>query len=353
MAYSAYDILSQAQNDIIQLAAEVGIDGSRLLHSMPPIGRLTSGNKVPVIAKRFKSSCSVIFHINKTSSGNEWPLLRLSTFKDGGATRIFNGLRWFNNNKNGHNPPQRPITIGQQNAELTQQQEEEKRLQRHTTLEQLYHHACDISHNHPWLKYRLNGYCTQKIINRTNIKIINSNELLIPIKSCKNQVIGFQKIIINSDGDKKLFLTRKSGLLNGSSIRISASPGFDHSLPALCEGVSTALTIALIWPGKIYIALTADNIKNVRNTIDEPVAIFSDSDIWKDNAGNVGRKAALCALKPNDQLFSPCFDFAQSINKPTDFNDMLRLQGLATLQQRIAQGSEAPTHHGQPWQQGY
>ena len=93
--FSAQDILSAAGDHICQRAAEVGIDGTRLLRDLPAPGRLLKGAALPVLARRYRGASCALLHINYTNNGQEWPFLLLMTFKDGGARTHFNGLRWL------------------------------------------------------------------------------------------------------------------------------------------------------------------------------------------------------------------------------------------------------------------
>ena len=91
----AVEILFDANQEVITLSAQTGVDAAALLNALPAAGQLITGNKVPVMHKKYRGTCSVLFHINQTKSGQYWPLLRFHTFKHGGIETAFNGLTWL------------------------------------------------------------------------------------------------------------------------------------------------------------------------------------------------------------------------------------------------------------------
>lgn len=340
----ALDILFEASDEMISLAADVGIDGMKLLNALPASGQRLTGYAVPTLHKKYKGTCSIIFHINETKDGTFWPLLKFHTFKHGGIETTFNGLTWLNENrayKNNSHTSTKPKRVNnvvnmqsKEQAEQQQIQEDLRRLERFVVLCEQFESSHAITFDHPWLKERLYEYATPVLTARLNLKV-KGNELLLPLIHDQNGHIGFQKIIINQNNDKKRNLIKKQGLLNGSYIKINANPAFPFLPIALCEGVATALSVALVWPGEIRIALSADNIKKVRAHIKGAVVIFNDEDVWKDGVDNVGLNAAFDAKKEGDIICSPVFSCQSYDQKPTDFNDLLMIDGYDALSKQI------------------
>ncbi|MCF4010672.1 hypothetical protein [Rheinheimera sp. UJ63] len=93
-------ILTHAKEAIANAAATIDIDAGALLPCLPDHSVFLKGNEVPVLAKRYKGCCSVRFYYNHTSDGQPWPFFRFYTFKDGGLSIDFNGLRWLGNSQN-------------------------------------------------------------------------------------------------------------------------------------------------------------------------------------------------------------------------------------------------------------
>lgn len=73
----------------------------------------------------------------------------------------------------------------------------------------------------------------------------------------------------------------------------------------------------------------------VRQPIAEPVVFFCDEDIWKPHVGNVGRNKALGAMQLGDVLHGPGFHPLSLASQPTDYNDLLWLEGVEALGQQV------------------
>jgi phage/plasmid primase-like uncharacterized protein len=335
---SVYEILNQADYSFCALAAEVGVDGAALLNNLPAPGYLMKGNEVPVLVSEYRNTCSVIFYINRTKSGLEWPLVRFYTFKHGGIERTFNGLKWLKEHPNIRikKPTLKTKTIEKPsiNTERLKQENETREL-RYRKLQAQAESAVSLSPNHSWVKQRLCGYATKDLLSRTNIKCLSNGRILAPLINSKAEKTGFHQIRTTPEGDEKRHFIRASGLMKGSYIQIAAVQGVNSSTVAICEGLATGLSIALVWPGEIRVALTANNLNAVRNEIPSRAVFFSDEDIWKTDVGNVGRKAALAAIKPEDGWCLPIFSGLSMGKKPTDFNDLLRLEGIEAISEQV------------------
>lgn len=350
------EILERAGQTLCALAAEVGVDGEALMAALPEPGYLMKGASVPVIAPNYKNTCSVLMFINTTKEGFTWPLVRFHTFKYGGIERTFNGLDWLRSHpdinllsgskrvkacdnsfkqtggfRRANVKVDRPMKA---EVRLANDKEDEKRRQRYESLVKQYTHAKPLNANHSWVVKRLQGHATDSLLSRLDVRMCNGGRILAPLLNANINDVGFHQVRTVSDGDEKRHFIRQSGLLKGSYIKIAPAYN-DASVPvALCEGLATGLSVALIWPGEVRVALTAGNLKPVREGVTGRVVLFSDDDVWKPEVGNTGRQAAIKALKEGDGLCLPLFNEQSKRHKPTDFNDLLMLEGIEALSEQ-------------------
>lgn len=348
----ALNILSQYQNEFISIASEVGIDGGKLLSRLPAPGTLMKGRSVPVLEKKYQNTCSVLFYINRLDNGQEYPWIRFHTFKHGGITSTFNGARYLirttnlpqpTSNQRFHQP-----RILQSTTPCSQQEEDSNKLARYHDIQKAYFRGTPLSMQHPWLSRRLNGYATSKLITRTTIRVAQNGDVLAPLQNLQHGTVGHHKIFSVNEKDHKRHFVLRSGLLNGSYIYIKGYQE-NHSTVAICEGLITALTIALVWNGPIYVALTAGNLCHVRQALHDqnPIiraVIFADNDQWKPHISNVGIKHAQAAKQKGDLVIAPVFSVKSLQHKPTDFNDVLINEGLAQLEQQIRAATNLSSH---------
>lgn len=327
-----YPILQQAREHIVLLAAEVGIDGEAVLANLPAPGQLWFGQSVPVHACRFRGQCSVLFYLNRSVSGQEWPLIRFHTFKHGGEVRVFHGLDWLIQSKDCKQmtPAQKHIFIRSGDNESLVRLQAEKRLAR---FRQFYHEftiSNPLTTATEWLQKRLCGEATASLCERVEIRQLDGR-ILAPVETSAGVLTGFQSIVHGDTGDQKRFLLAHSGLLKGSFVRIRASDSVAGDAVIICEGVATALSLALVWSGEIRAALTATNLTAVRASVKGRAIFAHDMDVFKPNVGNVGWKAACEAMRKDDLLLTPHFHFDDLGLHPTDFNDVLSLYGIDEL----------------------
>ena len=340
MTLHAYQMLDYYQGEIISMAQQAGIDGNILLQQLPPPGRLFTGNKVPVIASKYRGTCSVLFYINISFQGLHVPFLRFHTFKHGGITLTFNGMEYLKDYlaevKRDKSRIRVLPKVDPTLTLLTEEQENKKRLQRTKILAGEYYSATPLSLNARWLQRRFVDHANASLLNRVDIRCNNQQALLVPLQHCEYGFVGYHKIFTNDNKDQKRHFILKAGLLKGSYLAIRAQPYAEHHIAGICEGLATGLAIALCWDGPIYVALTANNLAAVRKTIpNKRVCFFSDNDQWKSHVGNVGVNAARKASFINDIICIPQFSEDVLKNKPTDFNDLLILEGFSVLQKQI------------------
>ncbi len=334
-----FDILQQAKPEIISIAEEVGIDGEAVLANLPAPGTFWQGSSVPVIQRRYRGACSVLFHVNNHRSGLAWPYFRFHTFKEGGDLRTFNGLTWLSNNPLSRctNSSKETVAFYQTprtNCQQREAQEQQVRLHRFQQALLEFEAGSPLSERSLWLQQRLSDFASSKLGLRADIRF-SPHRVLAKLERANGELIGFQAISAKQYGDDKRFLLARSGTLKGSFVRIRPSLPQAEQAVLLCEGVATALSLALVWQGEIRAALCASNIKAVRETIEAPVIFAHDMDIYKPHIGNVGLLAAKSAMQATDRLITPRFHFLDHVERPTDFNDVLQLYGLDELYRQV------------------
>ncbi|MDN3651349.1 toprim domain-containing protein [Thalassotalea ponticola] len=340
--YTALDIIRIHQHEFIMASNQVGIDGSELLSNMPPPGAMLKGNSVPVLESKYRGTCSVLFYINRTRSGQEYPYVQFRTFKHGGIVSEFNGFTYLNSDTSGtekiSHQYSKVVRINQKHNTTTRYQEDKAKLQRYHSIQKQYYAAKPIDIKHPWLARRLNGYATTSLLLRTDIRSTGNGDLYVPLQNATHGHVGYHKIFSKNQQDYKRHLILKSGCLNGSYVEIRGKTASQHSV-AICEGLITGLSIALVWHGPIYVALTANNLAHVRKSLNgQPstnVYLFTDNDQWKPNVGNVGVLKARQAMLSGDHIVIPQFSSTSLLHKPTDFNDLLLLEGLKQLVKQV------------------
>lgn len=341
---SGIEIIRDNQTEFIFASNEVGIDGARLLSNLPPAGTLLKGNKVPVLTQKYRGTCSVLLYMNRTRAGQEYPFVQFRTFKHGGLLSEFNGYKHLNVDSTisaaAKSIKQSSLTTVNINEALasTRLQEDQVKLQRYHSVQRQYFAAKPIGIDHPWLTRRLHGHATPKLLARTDIRTTLNGDLFAPLQSQEFGNVGYHKIFSKNEQDHKRHLIMRSGRLNGSFIEIRGLNSSRKCI-AICEGLITGLTIALIWEGPIYVALTANNLLNVRHSVSlhsrEPVYLFADNDQWKPHVGNVGVCKARAAMLTGDHIVIPQFSPQSQLSKPTDFNDVLRYEGLMKLERQL------------------
>lgn len=331
-SFRALDILHHAKDEIISLAKEVGIDGNALIANLPVPGHLWHGHSVPVLTRKYRGTCSVVLYLNQTSTGQEWPFLRFHSFKNGGETRTFNGLQWLNTNQE-HAPMKSkntPISIKVAVTNTLERLQAQARLARFRQTHQEFILGTAVSTESSWLHHRLFGEASKSLCQRIMLKQ-HEHKIIAKLENAVGVLTGYQTISAGVAGDQKRFVLAHSGLLKGSFFRIRPSVPDAEDAVIVCEGVATALSLALVWQGEIRAALTASNLNEVRAGVVGRVLFAHDQDVYKPKVGNVGFNAAIDAMQDCDLLVTPKFNWEDQEEQPTDFNDVLGLYGLDEL----------------------
>lgn len=186
---------------------------------------------------------------------------------------------------------------------------------------ELYTRAQPPDPNHPYL-------VRKKIEPRGEIKQLD-NALIIPLWDINKNINGLQ--FIHENGEK-IFL--KGSSLKEHFFRI----GSDFPL-YICEGYATGVSIykAIEGEGSVIIAFNAGNLKSVakvfrNNFPNADIIICSDNDRW--TKGNPGvTKAIETAKEVLAKIAIP--HFKDTSTKPTDFNDLLILEGVAKVREQL------------------
>jgi putative DNA primase/helicase len=166
--------------------------------------------------------------------------------------------------------------------------------------------------NHPYLAL--------KQIQAHGTKIAGDDRLIVPVY-IDGEISSLQ--YIDAKG-RKLFYP--GGKTRGGYYLI---PGAEPAV--VCEGFATAATIHEATRKAVYCAFTASNLEKVVAVVKsnhQRIIIAGDDDKW--TPGNPGRTAAdAAARKHGCGVLFPTF--SDESTKPTDFNDMARIDGLSAV----------------------
>lgn len=337
MDLNATDILTQAASDICEMASAVGIDGTALLASLPASGTFLTGNQVPALTPKDRGKVAVLFYLNRTHSGMAWPFIQFRTFRHGGAVTSFNGLRWMRARgssawRSTHSACNKTFV---RQAAIRTGLTDASRQQRDERLQFTYQGSTPLTQTLDWVTQKFQGHLTDDVLARTAGRCAERNRVLFPMENMAGTRTGYHQITVEQNNEKRHFV-RKSGLMNGSFVRIkAASAAYSALPPIICEGVATALSLALVWPGPVFAALCAANLSKVRKSIYGPVILAADNDQWKEHVGNIGLLEAEKAAENADHIVMPHFKAQEISTKPTDFNDLLCIAGLPALASQV------------------
>lgn len=178
-------------------------------------------------------------------------------------------------------------------------------------------------------------YLVRKQVGAYGVRF-GGEHLIIPLRDAKGKLWSFQWI--EPDG-KKQFLKggRKKGCFHQIGLLENGKPIY------IVEGYATGASIHMATLAPVVIAFDAGNLDPVIEELkkaypNSPLIIAGDDDCWKDH--NTGReRAQQVALKHNCLLVFPSFKDTSS--KPTDFNDLLVLEGLEVVKQQLTQPQTA------------
>jgi phage/plasmid primase-like uncharacterized protein len=170
--------------------------------------------------------------------------------------------------------------------------------------------------------------------------------LIVPARDCQGKLWGYQRIYsekLSQTGTDKIF--REGARKEGCFHVLGNLDGAERVL--VCEGISTAVAIfeALDrrWP--VVSVFDAGNLVHVAKDLraklnDTPFIFCADNDQWPSRDGKIyhtGRvKAdAAAAASGNASVVLPVFDASHLDKRPTDFDDLLHLQGARAVADQI------------------
>ena len=160
--------------------------------------------------------------------------------------------------------------------------------------------------------------------------------LLVPIRSGQ-KLVSLQAIFVSPPKPgmrDKDYLA--GGKKRGCCMAIGAVSGDDPTI-VICEGYATGATIHMATGFPVVVAFDAGNLRTVAGKLREKfphatLVIAGDNDAW--TTGNPGIKHATeAATSCRAWVAIPQFDDPSS--KPTDFNDLQKLQGLEAVANQI------------------
>lgn len=186
----------------------------------------------------------------------------------------------------------------------------------------------------------------------------DNKNIFIPLYSSEGKVAGIQKIYFDSKDSE--FKKYNLGKVAGTFGLIGCTIENAHKLTSIqvVEGLSTGLSVYAATQEPVIIAFYAENItKSIHGFLDyckqensqyvEPnILIAADNDQWRDKKNlqgvkkeadeiNAGISAALKAIKEggfkNINYCFPEFSEESAQKNPTNYNDLLVLEGLSTV----------------------
>jgi putative DNA primase/helicase len=172
-------------------------------------------------------------------------------------------------------------------------------------------------------------YLEKKKVGAYGVRFGGQN-LIIPLRDTGGKLWSFQWI--EPDG-KKQFLKggKKKGCFHCIGVLEDGKPIY------IVEGYATGASVHMAAQRTVVVAFDAGNLDPVIEQLrkvypNSPFIIAGDDDAWKDH--NTGReKAQQAALKYGCSVVFPSFKDPSS--KPTDFNDLLALEGLESVKQQL------------------
>lgn len=188
----------------------------------------------------------------------------------------------------------------------------------------------DLARKHKYLVNKGIEYA----VNIRGIKITTDNRIVIPIKDVNGNITSLQ--YINEDGKKFLL---KDGVVNGNFFVIGAITARDSNI-IVAEGFSTAVTIHHALNKPVVVAFSASNIENVIKNLNDKhkgkeFVIAGDNDIHKEH--NTGKQVAtnIASKFNNVKVFLPQFNKQSQNHKPSDFNDLAKLEGINEVKKQF------------------
>jgi len=209
--------------------------------------------------------------------------------------------------------------VWQQRMKKASQEREKEQTKRHAEAQEKAKEEWQVAtadpNNHPYLKSKQISHCG---IRR------RGERLVIPLRDSEGILHSLQ--YIDGEGNKQ-FLT--GGRIKGCYCTI----GPMKERLYLCEGYGTGATIHEATSETVAVAFNTGNLMSVSKALrgkypDTEMVICADDDQWTN--GNPGMtKAREAAEAINAKITYP--EFQDTSTKPTDFNDLCQLEGIAMV----------------------
>lgn len=181
------------------------------------------------------------------------------------------------------------------------------------------------SNDHPYL--------ISKSVDSYGLKLIGkgAGALMVPLHDVDGAIRGMQ--FIQPDGSKRF----KIGSDKSGNFFLIGNMDINTNQLLICEGYATGASLHLATGYPVAVAFDAGNLEPVAKVLRHKrpnaiIAICADNDIWGDK--NVGvDKATFAARSVSGRLAIPVF--STNIDKPTDFNDLHKIDGIDAVKQQI------------------
>jgi putative DNA primase/helicase len=190
---------------------------------------------------------------------------------------------------------------------------------------QIWHSAPEAADDNP--------YCISKGITPYGLREFkNTRTLIVPIHDETGHITSLQ-FISNDSGDNKRF--KSGGRIDGCFYSFGGKP---QDTILICEGFATGASLHLATGYPVAIAFVAGNLPAVashirRKFIDVRLILCADNDRFK-SSGNTGVSYAREAARMVAGLIAVP-QFQSDDGMPTDFNDLHKREGVATVRASI------------------
>lgn len=183
----------------------------------------------------------------------------------------------------------------------------------------------DATDQHPYLK--------RKGVNAYGLKMLRDS-LMLPLYNAAGSIQGMQ--FIQPDGSK----TFKTGTAKQGSYFCIGKPK-DNTL-LICEGYATGASLHQATGYAVAVAFDAGNLQPVAEALrqkypDLRLIICADNDQWGDSNTGVIKATEAARAVTGWLTIANILDI---YSKPTDFNDLHRLEGLEAVRQQVASAKE-------------
>ena len=345
---SSYEIMDLAYSDLRCMAASCGVDWDKLKDSLPQSHQSFCGRALPVCEAADSGKSFFIWYENTTRRGVIFPVLVFFSHRHGGKKKVFNGLSWCKSRcaKDGAVAVRSRVKLASVTASSNDCSSQNWRHENFRRFQLEYNRLSADAANHPYLKAKIGRYARQ-LCERMDIRRGNDRHgdyIATPLYRMNERavftVVGYQQIFdrsIGAGGQDRRYVMSAQGVKKGSFAYIH--PITKCSRAGLAEGLATGLTIALYRSHAIFIAMDAGNLSPVAKLLhNSSLDVFSDNDCWKPQVGNTGLiKASEAVLAHGaSQLYCPIFSCCNHHKTPTDFNDLLVLEGVGSLAAQLS-----------------